>query len=115
MNRAYMYLEGRELHDIGSLRDSLTQAIWVRQRQIRVFETFVNVMANGLSINPDVSKNIEKLTSDYLELIIPGSKEAKRYNDEEFAARTNKTLSDVAKLLAGSSNGTISDKIILKK
>lgn len=109
-----MYIEGIELAELNSLRDGLLQAIWVRTRQARIFETLVNVMANGLSINPDIAKRIDELTSEYVDIVVPGTKKTKADNDLAFAERTNKTLSAVAKLLAGGGSGKIDESLLLK-
>lgn len=74
--------------------------MWVRNNQAKAFETLINVFANGLSISPDISSKITKLTNDYLELILPGSSEIREKNDKEFIAQSSKTLEEVTKLLS---------------
>lgn len=51
-----MHLEGIPLAPLGTLQDSLYQAVWTRREQMRIFETLINVLASGLSLNPSVSK-----------------------------------------------------------
>lgn len=78
----------------------IMQALWLRESQIHAFETLINIFANGLSINPDISKRINTLTDDYLELRIPGSKEVRKQNDNDFIAESAKTLNEVTQLLS---------------
>lgn len=108
-----MYIEGYPLATLNTMRDGLLQAIWVRHKQTHIFEVLINVMANGLALNPDISKRIDELTTEYIELVIPGSREARRRSDRDFAERTSKALSEVAKLLAEGGSGKISDKVLL--
>ena len=94
-----MHLEGIPLAPLGTLQDSLYQAVWTRREQMRIFETLINVLASGLSLNPSVSKKIEKLMDEYINLVIPGAEQAKKKADEAFVTKTASALSDVAKLL----------------
>ena len=73
-----MHLEGIPLAPLGTLQDSLYQAVWTRREQMRIFETLINVLASGLSLNPSVSKKIEKLMDEYINLVIPGAEQAKK-------------------------------------
>lgn len=66
---------------------------------MHAFETLINVFANGLSINPDISKKITDLTNDYLELRLPGSKDLRKKNDDAFIAESAKTLNTITQIL----------------
>lgn len=96
-----MYLEGRPLAPLGSIRDTLLQAVWLRREQFRIFETLINVFASALSLDPKLTTRIESISEDYINLVIPGSKELKKKDEEAFIAKTANALNDVAALLAG--------------
>lgn len=100
-----MYVSGAPIAPLFSMQDHLLQAVWIRREQIRTYETLINVLASGIPANPDITKRIDELTQDYFELVIPGSKEAKKHADETFAERTSKALADVAYMLSRSGNG----------
>lgn len=100
-----MYVTGAPTAELFSMQDHLLQAIWMRREQIRTFETLINVLASGISINPDITKEIDRLTQDYFELVLPGSKAAKKNSDRTFAERTNRALAEVASLLSQSGSG----------
>lgn len=94
-----MYLARAPLAPLNTLQDALLRSIWTRREQFRIFETLIGVLANGITVNPEVSKSIEDLSNDYIDLVIPGTKEAKRRKDKEFAAKTATALNDITALL----------------
>lgn len=96
-----MYLEGAPLAPLGTLQDTLLQAVWLRREQFRVFETAINVFASALSLDPKLSKKIEELNDEYINLVIPGTKELRKRNNEAFVAKTANALDEVTKLLSG--------------
>ena len=96
-----MYLEGRPLAPLGTIRDTLLQSVWLRREQFRIFETLINVFASALSLDPKLTSKIESISEDYINLVIPGSTELKKKNEEAFIAKTASALNDVAALLAG--------------
>lgn len=77
----------------------LSQAIWSRREQAKVFATAINVLASGLSLNPQVSTKIESCMDDFINIVMPGAKEAKKKADENFIKKTASALDDVARLL----------------
>lgn len=95
-----MFLSGIPLPPLGSFQESLCQAVWIRREQFRIFETMINILASGLSLDPQLSKRIERLTDEYIDLVIPGAKEVRKRSDEAFIAKTANALADVAKLLS---------------
>lgn len=74
---------------------------------MRAFETLINIFACGLSINPDISKKINELTDEYLELTLPGSKEVRKQNDAAFVAKSAQTLKEVTELLSNNYKGNM--------
>lgn len=96
-----MYLNNCPLAPLNTLQDTLLQSIWIRREQFRVFETMINIFANGLSLSPKLSERIEKLSNEYIELVIPGTQAAKKENETKFIERTASTLEEVSKLLKG--------------
>lgn len=103
-----MYLEGAPLAPLGTLQDTLLQAVWLRREQFRVFETAINVFASALSLDPKLSKKIEDLNEEYINLVIPGTKDLRKRNNEAFIAKTANALDEVTKLLSGYQGNTIS-------
>lgn len=103
MARAAMYLSGFPPPPLFSLQDSLCQAVFIRREQFRIFETMIGVLTAGLSLDPKLATKIENLMTDYIDLVIPGSKESKKREDEQFVEKTAKALGDIAALLAGNS------------
>lgn len=101
-----MYLEGAPLAPLGTLQDTLLQSVWLRREQFRVFETAINVFASALSIDPKLSKKIEELNEEYINLVIPGTKELRKSNNEAFVAKTASALDEVTKLLSGYKGNT---------
>ena len=75
--------------------------MWLRREQFRVFETAINVFASALSLDPKLSKKIEELNDEYINLVIPGTKELRKRNNEAFVAKTANALDEVTKLLSG--------------
>jgi hypothetical protein len=81
--------------------------VWLRREQFRIFETLINILASGLSLDPKLSKRIEELTDEYINLVIPGTKEIRKKNDSAFIAKTHNTLNEIASMLANSPSSTI--------
>lgn len=81
--------------------------MWLRREQFRIFETLINILASGLSLDPKLSKRIEELTDEYINLVIPGTKEIRKKNDSAFIAKTHNTLNEIASMLANSPSSTI--------
>jgi len=81
------------------------QSLWLRNHQLKAFEVLINIFANGLAINPDISKKINELTEEYLDLCLPGTKEVNKKNNEDFIAKSAQTLKEVANLLANNYQG----------
>lgn len=102
-----MYISGCPVHEIGTLQDSLCQAVWLRREQFRIFETLINVLASGLSLDPKLSKRVEELTDEYINLVLPGTKELRKNNDSAFVEKTHQILNDIAAMLAASPSSTI--------
>lgn len=107
MIRGNLFLHNRVIAPLGSPRDILIQAMWIREQQQFAFETLINIFANSLSINPDISSKITDLTNEYLEICIPGSEEARKANDKTFVAKAAKTLEDVTQLLINYNGNTL--------
>ena len=70
-----MFLDGIEPVALGTVSDQLRATVWYRRENQRVFETMLNLYANVISINPEVSKKVESMVGDYLESVVPGSAE----------------------------------------
>lgn len=102
-----MYLEGAPLAPLNTLQDTLLQAVWLRREQFRVFETAINVFASALAIDPKLSKKIEELNDEYINLVIPGTKELRKKNNDAFVAKTANALDEVTKLLSGYKGNTM--------
>lgn len=96
------------LAEKGSLEEALQNAIWMRREQFRVFETMINVLSAGLSLNPDISKRIQKLMNDYMDLVIPGSKAIRKSEDENFLKKTSESLNAITKILEDHGSMSIS-------
>ena len=107
MARAALYLSSFKLPELYSLQDSLLTSIWLRREQFRIFETMINVLSAGLTLDSKVSTKIEDLMQDYINLVIPGSTKDKKERDAAFAAKTAQALNDVAALLAASPGSKI--------
>lgn len=107
MARAALYLSSFKLPELYSLQDSLLTSIWLRREQFRIFETMINVLSAGLTLDSKVSTKIEDLMQDYINLVIPGSTEDKKKRDAAFASKTAQALNDVAALLASSPGSKI--------
>lgn len=107
MARAALYLSSFKLPELYSLQDSLLTSIWLRREQFRIFETMINVLSAGLTLDSKVSTKIEDLMQDYINLVIPGSTKDKKERDAAFAAKTAQALNDVAALLATSPGSKI--------
>lgn len=61
----------------------------------------INIFANGLSLSPNLSSRIEKLSDEYINLVIPGTRELKKVSEEAFVAKTANTLNEITTLLKG--------------
>lgn len=95
-----MFMSNVKVAPLQSVQDLLMQASWLHNKQLRAFETMINIFSNAMSINPDLTKKINALANDYLEILIPGSKEARKKEEEAFISETANTLNDVSKLLS---------------
>jgi hypothetical protein len=70
-----MFLDGVPPMPLGSVADQLRLTVWYRREQRQIFETLISLYSAVISINPDVSKRVEGLVSDYIECIVPGAAE----------------------------------------
>lgn len=52
----------------------------------------INVYANVISTNPDIIKKVESVIDDYIELVVPGSKEYKNAAQANFIQKQSNAL-----------------------
>jgi len=90
-----MSLEGLPVAKLGSLVDRAKVKAWYRTQNIRIFETVIAIYSNAISVNPDITKKIQKTTSDYMDLIIPGTSRVNADAEKNFAKQQEKTLNNV--------------------
>jgi hypothetical protein len=90
-----MYLDGLPSVKLGSLQDRLRLSAWYRREQFRIFEALINIYANVISTNPDIIKKVESVVDDYIELVVPGSKEYKEASQESFIKKQGSALASI--------------------
>ena len=100
-----MFLEGKEVPKLGSLRDQLQTTVWYRREQRKIVETLVHIYAAMLPINPEVCKKIEASLTDYIDLIIPGSKKYKEQEEANTIKKNADTLNSIFKQLEAHHKG----------
>ena len=79
-----MSLDGMKLPQLGSMQDKIRVSAWYRREQLRIFEALINVYASMITIKPDIVGQVEKAIDEYIELIVPGSKEFKDKQKNNF-------------------------------
>lgn len=90
-----MYLDGMPSVKLGSMQDRIRLSAWYRREQFRIFEALINVYANVISSNPDIIKKVETVIDDYIELVVPGSKEYKDAAQANFIQKQSNALSAI--------------------
>ena len=96
-----MYLDGVPSAKLGTLSDQLRLTVWYRREQQRIFETMINLYANVISINPDISKKVEKLIGEYLENVVPGTEEMTKKETASTIKAQGEALQSIFKALQG--------------
>ena len=90
---------------MGTIRDQLMTTVWYRREQRSIVETLVHIYAAMISINPEVCKKIEASLTDYIDLIIPGSKKYKEQEEANTIKRNADTLTSIFKQLEAHHKG----------
>lgn len=102
-----MLLNGYEVSDLGTLGATLETAVWMRREQFRIFETMINVLAQGLTVSPEIGKKVQKLINEYMELVAPGSEAARKKNERDFIKNTAYSLNEITELLRTSGSAHV--------
>lgn len=94
-----MNLDGLPPVGLGSLQDHIRLSVWYKREQRKIFETMINLYANVISVNPDIMKKVQTLIDDYLESVVPGSKELSRASAENTIKQQGAALQSIFKAL----------------
>ena len=94
-----MFLDGKEVPKLGTIRDQLMTTVWYRREQRSIVETLVHIYAAMISINPEVCKKIESALTDYIDLIVPGSKKYKEQEDSNTIKKNSEALDNIFKVM----------------
>jgi hypothetical protein len=92
-----MRLDGLEVDKLGSPRDRLRCVAFFKRQQTKIFETLVGVYSQAMTVNPDLSKKVEPLITDYIDSIVPGSKKIKKEQENNTIARNKAALDAIYK------------------
>lgn len=90
-----MHLDGNETLELGSVRDRIRNTVWYRREQKQIFESLINVYANVISVNPDITKKVGSAINEYIDLIVPGSKEFRDREEQNTLARNEAALKTI--------------------
>lgn len=96
-----MYLDGLGPMKLGTMQDRIRLAAFYRREQFRIFESLINVYASVIAVNPDIVKKIETVIDDYIELVVPGSKEYKDAAQANFIQKQSDALTSIYAKLKG--------------
>ena len=96
-----MYLDGLPYVRLGSLQDRIRISTWYRAKQPDIFNCLINVYANAMAVNPDITKKVQSLIEDFLELMIPGSKKLKDQEEDTFIKKQQAALEQISARLKG--------------
>lgn len=94
-----MFLEGREVLKLGSMRDRMRSTVWYRREQRQIFQALINVYSAVIAVNPEVSSKISKTIDDYIELVIPGSNKARKHKEAETLKANSEALDAIYKTI----------------
>lgn len=106
-----MYLDGLEYLPLGSLRDRIRNTLWYRREQRQIFESLIVVYASAISINPDITKKVTSAINEYIELIVPGSSEYRKKEEESLMAKNSAALATIYAALEQHQQGIPADKL----
>lgn len=108
--RTCLYLDGLSPVPAGSLQDRIRLTAWYKREQFRIFEALINVYANVISSNPDIIKKVEAVIDEYIELVVPGSGEAKKAAQDSFIKSQSSALNAIYDVLKTHNDGLTKKK-----
>lgn len=59
----------------------------------------INVYANAISSNPEIIKKVEKVIDEYIELVVPGSGDYKKKEQQSFIKSQSNALTAIYDVL----------------
>ena len=96
-----MHIEGAPEYKIGSFQDTIRNAVWYRREQRQITEAMLGIYAVMMPHSPEIAKKIEPIIDGYIDLIIPGSVEWKKKQEENTVKANANALSKIYERLSG--------------
>jgi hypothetical protein len=84
---------------LGSFQDRILMAVYYRLLQPKIFEQLITVYASMLQLSPDVTKKIDQAIQEYIELLVPGSKEIRNKAEKNFMKTQQNALESIMKAI----------------
>ena len=94
-----MYLAGLPPVKAGTIQDRLRISVWYRREQAHIFEVLLPVFAAGIPVNADIIKKVENMINSYMEIVIPGTAEFKKMEQNTFIKKQSNALHSIYDLL----------------
>lgn len=102
-----MYIAGLPKVPLGSAQDKIRLAVWYRSEQEKILHAVLSVYSSLVSVNPDVIKKVKTVVDDYIEVIVPGSKQHKEDADNNLIKSQGKALEAIFSALSSKAGNNI--------